>query len=103
MRVRRVASEKSFLQRWPLRILSLLLASPLALILLIHPSMIVDPVTGGYDHRLWMLVMLGISSGFIHGVGFDPRGLVWRILFHPVLGWVLMGLGYAILYKVQMG
>ncbi|WP_090730619.1 cyd operon YbgE family protein [Azotobacter beijerinckii] len=102
MRVWRVTTEKRLLQRWPLRTLSLLLASPLALILLIHPSMIVDP-EAGYSHSLLMLVMLGISSGFIHGVGFDPRGLVWRILFHPVGGWVLMGLGYAVLYKVQMG
>jgi len=97
-----VTTEKRLLQRWPLRTLSLLLASPLALILLIHPSMIVDP-EAGYSHSLLMLVMLGISSGFIHGVGFDPRGLTWRILFHPVGGWVLMGLGYAVLYKVQMG
>ncbi len=97
-----MTTEKRLLQRWPLRILSLLLASPLALILLIHPSMVVDP-EAGYSHSLLMLVMLGISSGFIHGVGFDPRGLVWRILFHPVGGWVLMGLGYAVLYKVQMG
>ncbi|MDV7210922.1 cyd operon YbgE family protein [Azotobacter beijerinckii] len=102
MRVRWVTTEKRLLQRWPLRTLSLLLASPLALILLIHPSMIVDP-EAGYSHSLLMLVMLGISSGFIHGVGFDPRGLIWRILFHPVGGWVLMGLGYAVLYKVQMG
>ncbi|WP_090622101.1 cyd operon YbgE family protein [Azotobacter beijerinckii] len=102
MRVWRVTTEKRLLQRWPLRTLSLLLASPLALILLIHPSMIVDP-EAGYSHSLLMLVMLGISSGFIHGVGFDPRGLVWRILFHPVGGWVLMGLGYAVLRKVQMG
>lgn len=97
-----MTTEKRLLQRWPLRTLSLLLASPLALILLIHPSMIVDP-EAGYSHSLLMLVMLGISSGFIHGVGFDPRGLIWRILFHPVGGWVLMGLGYAVLYKVQMG
>ncbi|SEQ82663.1 cyd operon protein YbgE [Azotobacter beijerinckii] len=97
-----MTTEKRLLQRWPLRTLSLLLASPLALILLIHPSMIVDP-EAGYSHSLLMLVMLGISSGFIHGVGFDPRGLVWRILFHPVGGWVLMGLGYAVLRKVQMG
>ncbi|WP_349569596.1 cyd operon YbgE family protein [Azotobacter salinestris] len=102
MRVRRVTSEKQLLQRRPLRILSLLLATPITLIFLIHPSLIVDP-EAGYSHSMLMLVMLGISSGFIHGVGFDPRGLVWRILFHPVGGWVLMGLGYAILYKVQMG
>lgn len=97
-----MTTEKRLLQRRPIRILSLLLASPLALILLIHPSMIVDP-EAGYNHSILMLVMLGISSGFIHGVGFDPRSLVWRVLFHPVVGWALMGLGYAILYKVQMG
>lgn len=86
--------------RWS-RILSLLLASPLTLIFLIHPALMLD-ADGKYSHGLLMLVMLGISSGFIHGVGFDPRGLVWRIVFHPLLGWLLLALGYVVLVRAQM-
>lgn len=83
------------------RVLSLLLAVPLALLLLIHPAAMLDG-EGRYSHGLLMLVMLGVSAGFIHGVGFDPRGQPWRWLFGPVCGWLLMALGYALLLKARM-
>lgn len=86
--------------RWT-RALSLALASPLAAIFMIHPGLMLGP-DGKYSHGLLMLVMLGISSGFIHGVGFDPRSLVWRIVFHPLLGWLLLALGYVILMRAQL-
>lgn len=85
--------------RWS-RVLSLALASPLAAILMIHPGLMVGS-DGKYSHGLLMLVMLGISNGFIHGVGFDPRSLMWRIVFHPALGWLLLGLGYTLLMCAQ--
>lgn len=84
------------------RALSLLLAVPLALLLLIHPALMLD-ARGGYSHGLLMLVMLGVSAGFVHGVGFDPRGRLWALLFGPACGWPLMLLGYALLLKAQMG
>ena len=77
-----------------------LLASPLALVLLIHPAAFLD-AEGRYSHGLLSLVMLGISSGFIHGVGFEPRALAWRLLFHPLLGWALLALGYALLWQAS--
>lgn len=83
------------------RALSLLLAGPLALLLLIHPAAMLD-AQGGYSHGLLMLVMLGVSAGFIHGVGFDPRTLPWRWLFGPVLAWGLMALGYGLLLRAQL-
>ncbi|MCW3148433.1 cyd operon YbgE family protein [Stutzerimonas stutzeri] len=82
------------------RVLSLLLASPLALVLLIHPAAMLDG-QGGYSHPQLMLVMWGISIGFVHGVGFVPQLWVWRLLFHPLLGWPLLGLGYLILWQAQ--
>lgn len=91
---------RPWLARGYSRALSLLLATPLTLILLIHPAAMLT-ADGHYEHRLIMLSMLGISSGFIHGVGFDPIGRLWKILFHPVSGWLLMGLGYAILWQAQ--
>jgi cyd operon protein YbgE len=82
------------------RALSLLLASPLALLLLIHPAAYLDD-QGGYSHSLLMLVMLGISGGFVHGVGFDPYSRLWRTIFHPLGCWLLLGLGYLILWRAQ--
>ncbi|WP_328516941.1 cyd operon YbgE family protein [Pseudomonas triclosanedens] len=83
------------------RALSLLLAVPMALLLLIHPAAMLD-ADGRYSHGLLVLVMLGVSAGFIHGVGFDPRSLPWRWLFGPVLAWVLMALGYGLLLRAQI-
>ena len=45
---------------------------------------------------------LGMSTGFIHGVGFDPHGRLWRTVFHPLLGWVWMGLGYGLLWQARV-
>jgi cyd operon protein YbgE len=81
--------------------LSLLLAAPLALVLLIHPAAMLDG-QGGYSHPQLMLVMWGISAGFVHGVGFVPQWWGWRWLFHPLIGWPLMGLGYLILWQAQL-
>lgn len=91
---------RPWLQRSPSRAVSLLLAAPLTLVLLIHPAAMLD-AEGHYSHGLLMLAMWGICSGFIHGVGFDPRSQLWRSLFHPLGGWLLMGLGYLILWQAR--
>jgi cyd operon protein YbgE len=80
----------------PSRVLSLLLAAPLSLVLLLHPFALVN-ANGHYSHGLLVLAMWGISAGFVHGMGFDPRALVWRWLFSPLAAWLLMGLGYSLL------
>ena len=96
------AELRPWLRRGISRAGSLLLAAPLALVLLIHPAAMLD-AEGRYSHGLLMLVMWGISSGFIHGVGFDPHSRLWRSVFHPLAGWLLLGLGYAILGQARMG
>ena len=85
-----------------MRVLSWLLATPLALLLLIHPGAMLDS-QGRYSHSLLMLVMWGVSNAFIHGVGFAPRHWLWRALFSPWLGLGLCGLGYALLYLARDG
>lgn len=80
------------------RLGSLLLAAPMALVLLITPAAMLDE-QGQYSHNLLMLVMWGVAGGFIHGVGFVPRALAWRVMFHPLLAWALMALGYALLLR----
>ena len=91
---------RPLLQRPWTRALSLLLASPLALLLLIHPAAMLD-AQGHYSHGLLMLVMLGVAGGFVHGVGFDPYQRLWRWLFGPLLAWPLLLLGYALLLRAQ--
>ncbi len=85
-------SKKSMLHTIAM-ILSFLLALPLASVLLIHPSLMLDQ-HGAYNHNVMMIIMLGISGGFIHGVGFAPRFWLWKWLFSPIVAWPLMLLGY---------
>lgn len=75
------------------RALSLLMAVPLSLVLLIHPASMLD-ANGHYSHSLLMLIMWGVAGGFVHGVGFEPRAMAWRVVFHPLLAWALMALGF---------
>ncbi|UXJ59038.1 MULTISPECIES: cyd operon YbgE family protein [Acinetobacter] len=75
--------------------ISFLLALPLAAILLVNPSLMLDQ-QGHYNHSILMLVMLGISGGFIYGVGFLPKFWLWKWLFSPLISWPLMLLGYYI-------
>ena len=74
-------------------LISCLLAFPLAAVLLIHPAAMLDD-QGGYSHRALMFIMIGISGGFVQGVGFQPRHWLWKIMFSPVLAWPLMIWGY---------
>nr|WP_274605103.1 cyd operon YbgE family protein [Pseudomonas sp. CFBP 8772] len=75
------------------RTLSVLMAVPLSLVLLIHPASMLD-ANGHYSHGLLMLIMWGVAGGIVHGVGFEPRALAWRVMFHPLLAWALMAVGY---------
>ena len=95
-----MSPNRHWLQHALARAVTLLLASPLALLLLIHPAAMLDS-QGRYSHGLLMLVMLGISGGFVHGVGFDPRPLHWRLLFGPLCAWPPLLLGYALLWLPQ--
>ncbi len=76
----------------PARLLSLALALLLAALILIYPRAIAASM-GEVRHGLLTLLMWGMAAGFVHGVGFVPRLWPWRLLFHPLLGWLLMGYG----------
>lgn len=73
--------------------ISFLMALPLAAVLLIHPGAMLD-ANGHYNHSVLMMVMIGISGGFIHGVGFLPQFWLWKWLFSPYVAWPLMLWGY---------
>lgn len=70
-----------------------LLAFPLAAVLLLHPAAMLD-ANGEYSHRAMMWIMIGISGGFIYGVGFVPKFWAWKWLFSPYVAWPLMLYGY---------
>lgn len=80
--------------------MSLVLAAPLGLLLLIHPGSIVG-ADGHYSHPLLMLVMAGICTGFIHGLGFTPGSAWARRLTSPLLSWCLLGSGYLLLMQAS--
>ncbi|WP_313035114.1 cyd operon YbgE family protein [Acinetobacter sp.] len=73
--------------------ISFLMALPLATVLLIHPALMLD-ANGHYNHSALMMIMIGISGGFIYGVGFLPKFWVWKWLFSPYIAWPLMIWGY---------
>lgn len=72
----------------PLRGVSLLLALATSGLILTWPQALAHA-----GHGLLSLVMLGVSAGFVHGVGFVPIHRVWRIVFSPWVAWSLMGMG----------
>lgn len=47
------------------------------------------------DHRLAMLLFLAMSAGFVRGVGFVPRAVVWRWLFSGRACALALGLAFA--------
>ena len=94
-----IGNNELFYRAWA-KWLSFLLATPLSLVFLIHPALMLDS-QGNYSHGALSLVMLGISAGFVHGVGFKPKFWLWRILFSPFVGWPLLLLGYFLLWQAQ--
>jgi predicted membrane protein len=48
-------------------------------------------------HAIVPLVMAGMSAGFVHGFGMQPRRGLWRLVFSPWTACPLMGLGWAAL------
>lgn len=45
---------------------------------------------GGFTKVTGPLMIWSICCGFIHGLGFKPKALIWRISFFPPLAWIFM-------------
>lgn len=71
------------------RALSFVMASALSAVLLVMPSVVATD-TRDLDHGPLSLALIGISAGFIHGVGYVPYMAIWRWLFSPYVGWPIM-------------
>lgn len=69
-----------------IHVASLLLAIVLMVLVTVWPPLLTGP-DGKADHTLALLLCAAMSTGFVHGVGFVPRRLLWRVLFS---GWVCL-------------
>jgi len=47
-----------------------------------------DAVTLGLGYL--SLLMLALSTSFIHGLGFYPRFWLWKLLFSPYFSWLIL-------------
>ena len=66
---------------------SLLIAILIMTVGTIYPYAAAD-ATGKADHGMATALYWAMAAGFVHGVGFIPRHIVWRVLFSP---WVMWG------------
>ena len=80
---------------FPARLLSYAGAIAVTAYLFMFPSTIASSAAN-VNHMLLSLLLLGTSAGFIHGSGFVPRMIVWKILFSPLFAWpaLIFGLVY---------
>jgi predicted membrane protein len=84
--------ETALLHRPLMRLISLLLAIVLSVIILVYPQALIA-ADGTSQHGLLMVLLISISIGFIHGVGFAPRRKIWRETLGPLTSWPLMLFG----------
>ena len=73
--------------------LSLILAASLALAVIVYPRGLIHQ-DAAPNHGLLMLLMWGMSAGFVHGVGFVPDRA--RMLLGPVVAWPILLAGWAL-------
>lgn len=72
---------------------SLLAALGLMLLVTLLPRGLTVEDGSPLGHGVLMLIMWGMSAGFVHGVGFVPRNRVLRILLGPLAAWLGMAVG----------
>lgn len=82
----------NIMDRGPLRALSLVLALVLAGCVFWDPKQF---AANDSSLEIWhgLLIMWAVCAGVIHGVGFRPEKLRWRILFTPLPAMIVMGTG----------
>ncbi|MBX9805320.1 MAG: cyd operon YbgE family protein [Alphaproteobacteria bacterium] len=71
------------------RLISLTMAIGLSLTLLFAAPLFADKIQGA-GRGILMLGLIGISGGFVHGVGFEPRSIFFKFLFNPWISRILM-------------
>lgn len=86
-----------------MRFISFVLGLLVAGTVLIYPRLISADMKS-VPHIWLVLLLLGMSFCFVHGVGFRPRNILLKILFSPIVAWPLLFLSaYVLLDKGPMG
>lgn len=83
----------AILDRGWMRGITLATAFILMLLVTLFPRPLTVEDGSPISHGTLMLIMWGLSAGFVHGVGFIPRNPVLRVVLGPVIAWLLMGVG----------
>ena len=71
------------------RLISLFMAISLSITLLFAAPLFADKIQG-MGRGILILGLLGIAGGFVHGVGFEPRHLLFKLLFNKLISRLLM-------------
>ena len=69
------------------------MAVSLSLTLLFAAPLFADKIQGA-GRGILMLGLLGIAGGFVHGVGFAPRHVIFKFLFNPWVSRILMAMTF---------
>ena len=74
------------------RAVSLTAALAITVTVLVFPRLIaLDMHT--VPHGWLVLLLLGMSFGYVHGIGFVPQNKYLKTLFSPIIAWPVMALG----------
>jgi len=77
------------------RAVSLLLASVVALGLMILPAMREGDLTSA-GHALLTPLLLTVCAGFVYGIGYEPSNAALRGILRPIILWpAMLGIGMA--------
>lgn len=76
------------------RMISIILSAVLVWIFFSRPGDILT-LLEQQGNGIMALLLWGVAIGLIHGIGFVLVHPFWRLMFHPVIGWVclLYGIG----------
>lgn len=92
-----IATLYNMVDKRSLRALSLVMAIVLGISILSVPAVFAAQTS---NLEIWhgLVLMWAVCSGFIHGIGFHLRSIVWQGLFCPILAILLLlaGLIYLI-------
>lgn len=72
---------------------SLVAALGLMILVTLLPRALTHTDGSTINHGVLVLVMWGMSAGFVHGVGFVPLNRVLRVVLGPWVAWPLLALG----------
>jgi len=80
------------------RAVSLVAALAITVTVLIFPRMIALDMHS-VPHGWLVLLMCGMSFGYVHGLGFIPENRYLKIVFSPLIAWPVMTLGTYMVFQ----